>query len=183
MKCYDWVRNEIDKLLDACVIDSIHSSWSAPITVVPKGDGGKFLVIDYRTLHKVTWKFIWHMPKVEDIFSELNGTKDFSRLTLYPGYHHVPLDEDSIPKTTFTSTLGKYEYLKVPFGLAQVKVLYFQELMNKALKDLPFTIAYLDDIIMYSKTAKEHLHHLQQLFHKLHDAELTMKLSKCCFSV
>ena len=59
--------------------------------------------------------------------------------------------------------------------------MYFQELMNKVLKDLPFAIAYLDDIIIYSKTAEEHLDHLQQVSHKLHDTELSMKMSKCHF--
>ena len=92
----------------------------------------------------------------------------------------IPLDEDSIPKTGFTSPFGKYEYLKVPFGLEQVPV-YFKELMNKVLKDLTFAIAYLDDIIIYRKTAEEQLDHLQQVFHKLHDAELFMKLSKYHF--
>ena len=67
LKHYDWVRSEINKLLDAWVICNNHSSWSAPIIVVPEADGGKYLVIDYRALNKVTWKFVWHMPKVEDI--------------------------------------------------------------------------------------------------------------------
>ena len=71
MKHYDWVRNEIEKLLDAKVIHSSHSSWSAPILVVPKGDGGKHLVIDYRALNKVTRKFTWPMPKVEDTTTSL----------------------------------------------------------------------------------------------------------------
>ena len=70
MKHYDWVRSEINKLLDTQVICSSHSSWSAPILVVPKGDGGKCLVIDYRALNKVTWKFLWPMPRAEDIFSQ-----------------------------------------------------------------------------------------------------------------
>ena len=111
---------------------------------------------------------------------KLNGAKYFSPFNLCTGYHHLPLEEDSIPKTAFTSPFGKYEYLKVPFGLAQAPA-YFQELMNKVLKDLAFAIAYLDDIIIYSKTAKEHLDHLQQVFHKLCNAELTIKLSKCHF--
>ena len=59
------------------------------------------------------------MPKVEDIFSQLNGAKYFSTLDLQAGYHHIPLDEASIPKTAFTSPFGKYEYIKVPFGLTQ----------------------------------------------------------------
>ena len=72
MKHYEWVKDEIEKLLTAKVICTSHSSWSAPIIVVPKGDGGKCLVIDYRALNKVTRKFTWPMPKVEDIFSKLN---------------------------------------------------------------------------------------------------------------
>ena len=120
------------------------------------------------------------MPRVEDIFSKLNDAKYFSTLNLYVGYHHMPLKEGSIPKTAFTSPFAKYDYLKVLFGLAQVPA-HLQELMNKVLKDLPFAIAYLDDIITYSKTLKEYLDHLQQVSHTLCDAELTMKLSKCHF--
>ena len=82
MKHYQWVKEEIEKLLAANVICSSRSSWSAPIIVVPKGDGGKCLVIDYRALNKVTRKFTWPMPKVEDIFSKLNGATYFTTLDL-----------------------------------------------------------------------------------------------------
>ena len=82
MKHYDWVKSVIEKLLDAKVICSSHSSWSAPIIVVPKGDEGKCLVKDYRALNKVTRKFTWPMPKVEDIFSKLNGATYFTTLDL-----------------------------------------------------------------------------------------------------
>ena len=85
MKHYQWVKEEINKLLEAGVIRNSHSSWSAPIIVVPKGDGGKRLVIDYRALNKVTRKFVWPMPKVEDIFSQLNGAKYISTLDLRAG--------------------------------------------------------------------------------------------------
>ena len=122
MKHYDWVRSEINKLLDAEVIHSSHSIWSAPIIVVPKGDGKKCLVIDHRALKKVTQKFVWPMLRVEDIFWKLNGAKYFSTLDLHAGHYHIPLDEDSIPKTVFTSPFGKHEYIKVPFGLAQAPV-------------------------------------------------------------
>ena len=89
MKHYQWVKEEIDKLLEAGVIRNSHSSWSAPTIVVPKGDRGKCLVIDYRALNKVTRKFVWPMPKVEDIFSQLNCAKYFSTLDLRAGYHHI----------------------------------------------------------------------------------------------
>ena len=107
------------------------------------------------------------MPKVEDTFSQQNSTKYFSTLDLRAGYYHIPLDEESIPKTAFTSPFGKYEYIKVP-GI---------------LKDFNFAIAHLDDIITISKTAEEHLDHIRQVFTKLRSAYLSMKLSKCHFSM
>ena len=179
MKHYNWVKNEIEKLLDAKVICSSRSSWSAPIIVVLKGDGGKCLVIDYRALNKVTRKFTWPMPKVEDIFSKLNGATYFTTLDLHVGYQHIPLDKSSIPKTAFNLPFGKYEYIKVPFRLAQAPA-YFQELMTSILKDFPFAIAYLDDII-FSKTPQEHPSHIHLVFEKLKAANLSMKKSKCNF--
>ena len=139
MKCYQWVKDEIDKCLMEKVIQGSQSSWSAPIIFVPKRDGGKHLVTDYHTLNKVTRKFIWPMLKVEDIFSQLNGAKYFSTLYLQVGYHHISLDESSIPKIAFPSPFGKYEYVKVPFGLVQA-LAYFQELMTGILKDFNFEL-------------------------------------------
>ena len=147
---------------------------------MPKDDGGKCLVIDYRALNKVTRKFTWPMPKVEDIFSKLNGATYFTTLDLRAGYHHIPLDKPSIPKMAFNSPFGKYEYIKVPFGLAQAPT-YFQELMTGILKDFNFMIAYLDDIIIFSKTPQEHLLHVRKVFKKLWSAKPFMKMSKCNF--
>ena len=159
MKHYELVKDEIEKLLTAKVICTSHSSCSVPIIVVPKGDRGKHLVIDYRALNKVTRKFTWPMPKVEDIFSKLNGATYFTTLDLHAGYPHIPLDKSSIPKTAFNSPFSKYEYIKVLFGLAQA-LAYFQELITSILKDFPFAIAYLDNIIIFSKTPQEHLSHI-----------------------
>ena len=108
------------------------------------------------------------------------GAKYFSTLDLRAGYHHIGLTTDSIPKTAFTSLFGKYEYVKVPFRLAQAPA-YFQELMTGVLKDLPFAMAYLDDIIIYSSTPEEHLEHIRTVFEKLRYTKLSMKLSKCHF--
>ena len=103
MKNYQWVKEETEKLLAANVIHSSRSSWSAPIIVVPKGDGGKCLVINYRDLNKVTRKFTWPMLMVEDIFTKLNGAKYFTTLDLRARYHHISLETSSILKTTFNS--------------------------------------------------------------------------------
>ena len=180
MKHYQWVKEEIEKLLAAKVIHTSQSSWSAPIIVVPKCDGGKHLVIDYRALNKVTRKFTWPMPKVEDIFSKLNRATYFTTLDLRAVYYHISLDKPSIPKTAFNSPFRKFKYVKVPFGLAQAPA-YFQELMTRILKDFNFTIAYLDDIIIFSKTPQEHLLHIRMVFKKLKSANLSMKKSKCSF--
>ena len=121
------------------------------------------------------------MPKVKDIFSKLNGATYFTTLDLHAGYHHIPSDKSSIPKTAFNSPFRKYEYANVPFRLAQAPV-YFQELMTSILKDFPFAIAYLDDIIIFSKTSQEHLTHICMVFEKLKSANLSMKKIKCSFS-
>ena len=90
------------------------------------------------------------------------------------------MDNPSIPKTAFNSPFGKVEYVKVPFGLAQAPA-YFQELMTGIFKDFPFTIAYLDDIIIFSKTPQELLSHICMVLEKLKLANLSMKKSKCSF--
>ena len=111
---------------------------------------------------------------------KLNGTTYFTTLDLCAGYHHIPLDNSSIPKTAFNSPFGKYEYVKVPFRLAQAPA-YFQELMTGILKDFPFAIAYVDDFIIFSMTPQEHLSHICMVFEKLKSANLSMKKSKCSF--
>ena len=180
MKHYQWIKDKIEKLLTAKVIHSSRTSWSAPSIIMPKGDGGKCLVIDYRALNQVTRKFTWPIPKVGDIFSKLNVTIYFTTLDLRAGYQHIPLDKPSIPKTSFNSPFGKYKYVNVPFGLAQAPA-YFQELMTGILKDFNFVIAYLDDTIIFSKTPQEHLSDIRKVFKKLQSAKLSIKMSKCNF--
>ena len=177
LKHYDWVKEEIDKLLEAGVISESHSSWSAPIAVVPKGDGGKRLCLDFRALNKITRIYVWPMSRVEDIYAKLGKAKFYTTLDLRSGYHHMALDKNSIKKTAFVASFGKYEYLKVPFGLAQAPA-YFQNLMNKVLNDLNFTLAYLDDVIIFSKNPEQHLKHIQIVLTKLKQANL-----KCRFLI
>ena len=139
MKNYQWVKDETEKFLTAKVICSSRSSWSAPIIVVPKGDGWKWLVIDYHALNKVTRKFTWPMPKVEDIFSKLNGAKYFQPW-IYKLVTTIYLSINLLyQKTAFNPPFGKYEYITVPFSLAQAPA-YFWELVTGILKEFDFTI-------------------------------------------
>ena len=92
------LKEEINKLLNASVNRVSNSSWSAPIVVVPKQDGGKRLCVDYRSLNRITRTFIWPMPRVQDIFVKLGKAKYFTTLDLTSGYHHIALGKDPLRK-------------------------------------------------------------------------------------
>ena len=114
------------------------------------------------------------------MYAKLKGAKVFSTIDLRSGYHHIALGKSSRAKTAFVTPFGKYEFLMVPFGLAQAPA-YFQLLMNKVLKGLKFTMTYLDDIIIFSQDELQHLEHLEIVFSRLWEAGLKMKHSKCDF--
>ena len=112
---------------------------------------------------------------------KLSGTKIFSALDLTSRYYHIKLGKDSCAKTTFVTPFGKWEFNMVAFGLAQTPA-YFQALISMVLEGLShFAIAYLDDIIIFSKNEEEHLQHLEIIFKRLHEAGLKLKRSKCSF--
>ena len=100
-------------------------------------------------------------------------------LDLRSGYHHIALGKNAIKKTASVTPFGKYVYLKVPFGLVQAPS-YFQNLMNKVVNGLNFTLAYLDDIIIFSETAEQHLKHIKIVLN-LRQAKLKLRESKCAF--
>ena len=114
------------------------------------------------------------------MYAKLKGAKVFSTIDLRSGYHHIALGKRSRAKTTFVMQFGKYEFLMVPFWLAQAPA-YFQLLMNKVFKGLKFTMTYLDDIIIFSQDESQHLEHLEIVFSHLQEAGLKMKCSKCDF--
>ena len=118
----------------------------------------------------ITRTYVWAMHSVKDIFAKLGKAKFYTTLNLRSGYHHIALD-DAIKKTAFVMPLVMYEYLKVPFGLAQAPA-YFQNIMNKVLNGLHFTLAYLDDVIIFRETAEQHLKYIQIVLTRLKQAEL-----------
>ena len=131
--------------------------WSKR-TVRPKGN---------LTLHP--------LPNIDQLYAQLKGAKVFTTLDLRSGYYHIELGKSSRAKTAFVTPFGKYEFNMVPFGLAQAPA-YFQALISKVLKGLhKFTMAYLDDIIIFSKSEEEHLEHLRIIFQRLKAAGLKLK--------
>ena len=136
---------------------------------VTKADGGK------RCISLIP------LPKIDELYAKLKGYKVFSSLDLRSGYYHIGLKDSAKPKSAFVlSSLGKYQFNRVPFGLAQAPA-YFQRLINGMLKGCNFAMGYLDDIIIYSRSEKEHLEHLEEIFTRLKTAALKLKLEKCCF--
>ena len=108
------------------------------------------------------------------MYAKLKVAKVFSTIDLRSGYYHIALDKD------FVTPFGKYKFLMVPFGLAQVPA-YFQSLMNKVLEGLSYAMTYLDDIIIFSKNEEDHLRHLEEVFRQLRQGGLKMKCLKCDF--
>ena len=104
------------------------------------------------------------LPKIDKLYAKLQSHKIFSTLDLRSGYYHIGLSDSAKPKPVFViSGMGKYEFNRVPFGLAQAPA-HFQTLINEVLADCNFAMGYLDDIIIFSKTEEEHLEHLEIIF-------------------
>ena len=172
------------------------SNWVSPIVVVPKksapGEPPKRrLCIVFRKVNELQQEVITAgktkgqislhpLPKIDEMYAKLKGAKVFSTIDLRSGYHHITLGKNSRAKTAFVMPFGKYEFLMVPFGLAQAPA-YFQLLMNKVFDGLDFAMTYLDDIIIFSSNELEHLKHLEEVFRRLSKADLKMKCSKCDF--
>ena len=122
------------------------------------------------------------LPKIDEIYACLKGSKVFSMLDIHSGYHHVEMTEEARPKTAFTlpASLGKWEFLHCPFGLVQAPA-YFQRLINEVLAPFDFAFGYLDDILIYSPDVQTHLKHLELIFQRLREVDLKLKMEKCSF--
>ncbi|CAC5403244.1 Retrovirus-related Pol polyprotein from transposon gypsy,Retrovirus-related Pol polyprotein from transposon 297,Retrovirus-related Pol polyprotein from transposon 17.6,Transposon Ty3-I Gag-Pol polyprotein,Transposon Ty3-G Gag-Pol polyprotein,Retrovirus-related Pol polyprotein from transposon opus,Retrovirus-related Pol polyprotein from transposon 412 [Mytilus coruscus] len=126
------------------------------------------------------------LPRLECVFDTLGESQAniFSSLDLYSGFHHIEMDEETRHKSAFITRNGVYEWLRLPFGLRNSPV-SFQMIMTQVLRGLnwKFVLVYVDDILIFSKTFEEHLRHLEQVFSRLRDANLTLKPTKCEFAV
>ncbi|XP_073808802.1 adenosylhomocysteinase isoform X1 [Danio rerio] len=178
----DFIEEQIQELLQQKIIKPSTSPWASPVVVVEKKDGGSRLCIDYRGLNAKTFLDAYPMPQITDILDSLQGAKVFSTLDLKSGYWQLEMDPASMEKTAFVTASGLYEFSSLPFGLKNAAA-SFQRLMEQVLRDLKnkCCMVYIDDIIVYSPDVQTHLNHLEQVFHSLHKAGLTLNLKKCKF--
>nr|GEV98427.1 putative reverse transcriptase domain-containing protein [Tanacetum cinerariifolium] len=158
------------------------SPWGAPVLFVKKKDRSFRMCIDYRELSKLTVKNRYPLPRIEDLFDQLQGSSVYSKIDLRSGYHQLRVREEDIPKTAFRTRYGNHEFQVMPFGLTNVPTV-FMHLMNRVCKLYldKFVIVFIDDILIYSKNKGEHEEHLKLILELLKKEELYAKFSKCEF--
>ena len=176
------LKTQLQELVAKGFVRPSISPWGAPVLFVKKKDGSLRLCIDYRKLNQVTVKNKYPLPRIDDLFDQLKNAKVFSKIDLRSGYHQLRIRESDIPKTAFRSRYGHYEFLVMSFGLTNAPAA-FMDLMNRVFRPYldQFVIVFIDDILVYSGSLKQHAKHLRIVLNTLRDAQLYAKLSKCEF--
>ncbi|KAJ9538127.1 hypothetical protein OSB04_030860 [Centaurea solstitialis] len=172
----------LQELLDKRFIRPSASPWGAPVLFVKKKDGSFRMCIDYRELNKVTIKNKYPLPRIDDLFDQLQGASYFSKIDLRSGYHQLKVSEEDVPKTAFRTRYGHYEFLVMPFGLTNAPAA-FMDLMNRVCRPIldKSAIVFIYDILVYSKSEEEHATHLREILELLRKERLYAKFSKCEF--
>ena len=177
------VRENLQDMLDGGAIRPSKSPWCNAIVLVRKNDGTLRFCIDFRKLNARTKKDSFPLPRMQETMESMVGARFFSSMDLKSGFWQVRMSEKSRQYTAFTvGSLGMYEFLRMPYRLCNAPAT-FQRLMQNCLGELnlTYTLVYLDDVIVYSKTEEDHLRRLQTVFEWFHEHGLKLKPSKCSF--
>nr|GFC45094.1 putative reverse transcriptase domain-containing protein [Tanacetum cinerariifolium] len=156
------LAKQLQELSDKGFIRPSSSSWGAPVLFVKKKDGSFHMCIDYRELNKLTIKNRYPLPRIDDLFDQLQGSSVYSKIDLRSSYHQLRVREKDIPITAFKTRYGHYEFQVMPFGLTNAPAV-FMDLMNRVCRPFldKFVIVFIDDILIYSKNKEEHQEHLR----------------------
>ncbi|GJT40920.1 putative reverse transcriptase domain-containing protein [Tanacetum coccineum] len=176
------LSNKLQELADRGFIRPSTSPWGAPVLFVKNKDGSFRMCINYRELNKLTVKNRYPLPRIDDLFDQLQGSSVYSKIDLRSGYHQLRVRDEDIPKTTFRTRYRHYEFQVMPFGLTNAPAV-FMDLMNRVCKPYldKFVIVFIDDILIYSRNKEEHANHLRIILELLKKEKLNAKFSKCDF--
>ncbi|GJU50483.1 putative reverse transcriptase domain-containing protein [Tanacetum coccineum] len=176
------LSEQLQELQDKGFIRPSHSPWGASVLFVKKKDGSFRMCINYRELNKLTIKNRYPLPRIDDLFDQLQGVRYFSKINLRSGYHQLRVHDDDISKTAFRIRYGHFKFTVMPFGLTNAPAV-FMDLMNRVCKPYldKFFIVFIDDILIYSKTKEDHENHLRLMLDLLRKEKLYAKFSKCEF--
>ncbi|GJV09355.1 putative reverse transcriptase domain-containing protein [Tanacetum coccineum] len=167
------LSNQLQELADRCFIRLSTSPWGAPVLFVKKKDGYFRMCIDYRELNKLTVKNHYPLPRIDDLFDQLQGSSTYSKIDLRSSYHQLRVRDEDIPKFAFRTRYGHYEFQVMPFGVTNAPAV-FMDLMNRVCKPYldKFVIVFIDDILIYSQIHRGFLKIAKSL------TELTQKNKK-----
>ncbi|GKD66625.1 putative reverse transcriptase domain-containing protein, partial [Tanacetum coccineum] len=162
------LSTQLQELSDKGFIRPSSSPWGALILFVKKKDGSFRMCIDYRELNKLTVKNQYPLPRIDDLFDQLQGSSVYSKIDLRSGYHQLRVREEDISKIAFRTHYGHYEFQVMPFGLTNAPTI-FMDLMNQVCKPYldKFVIVFIDDILIYTKSKEEHVVHLKLILELL----------------
>ena len=149
------------------------SHYVSSVVMVKKKYGTLRTCIDFRALNKKIMKNRYPIPRIDELMDELHGAKFFSKIDLRSGYHQIRMREEDIPKTDFKCHYGHFDIVEMPVGLKNAPAT-FQSCMNNIFHEQlhKFVLVFFDDILIYSKTWKEHFHHLERVLKILHGKSL-----------
>ncbi|GKC92779.1 putative reverse transcriptase domain-containing protein [Tanacetum coccineum] len=176
------LSDQLKELLEKGFIRPSSSPWGALVLFVKKKDGSFRMCIDYRELNKLTVKNRYPLPRIDDLFDQLQGSSVYSKIYMRSGYHQLRFREEDIPIMAIQTRYGHYEFQVMPFGLTNAPAV-FMDLMNRVCKPYfdKVVIVFIDDILIYSKNKEEHAKHLKISLELLKKEQLYAKFSKCDF--
>lgn len=177
------IQTQVQSMLKTGLVRPSHSPWASPVTLADKKDGSRRFCVDYRKLNAMTVDEREPLPLIQDVLDQLGTSRIFTTLDLASGYWQVPLAPESIEKSAFVTPDGQYEWLVMPFGLKNAPPT-FQRIIRRVLGDLigHGVLSYLDDVIIYSQDFSSHMSLLKEVFQKLSQAKVKLKMSKCHFA-
>ncbi|GJU04285.1 putative reverse transcriptase domain-containing protein [Tanacetum coccineum] len=176
------LSTQLQELSDKEFIRPSSSPWGAPVLFVKKKDGSFRMCINYRELNKLTVKNRYPLPRINDLFDQLQGSRVYSKIYMRSGYHQLSVQEEYIPKTAFRTRYGNYEFQVMPFGLTNAPAVFMDQMSQVCKPYLDkFVIIFIDYILIYSKSEEEHAEHLKLILELLKKEELYAKFLKCEF--